>query len=164
MGLYNAVLLPDVDFRDRLVDYAQDNYDEISDGYCLSHKVYPHITLCQFEADDQPMIFIEELFEPVFTLPNIRQGQGEHSGYNWVEWLVQKDEWLVQLQKGVKDALESEGAKVTTGIGESYHPHMTFCRTPKQEIDDIPLAMIEQSDKPWIFTIGESDKNGQFLG
>ena len=57
MGYFNAVLLPDVEFRDRAVDYAQEKYRDISDGYCLSRNVYPHISLCQFEADDPPMIF-----------------------------------------------------------------------------------------------------------
>ncbi len=164
MGYFNAVLLPDVDFRDRVVEYAQENYSKKSDGYCLSHNVYPHITLCQFEADEQPMIFIDEVFNPVFTMPNIREGQGIHQGYNWIEWVVKKDDWIVQLQKTVGGALESEGLKVNTSIGELYHPHMTFCRIAKDHTDDVPLAMVEQSDTPWIFTIGESDKNGQFLG
>ena len=164
MGYFNAVLLPDVDFRDRVVDYAQDKYSDISDGYCLSHKAYPHITLCQFEADDPPMIFIDGLFNPVFTEPKIREGKGNHQGYSWVEWIVQKDDWVVQLQDTVRGALESEGIKVTAIEGEDYYPHMTFCRTPKEISDDIELAMVEQSNKPWIFTIGSSDLNGQFLG
>tara|TARA_R110002126_G_scaffold291807_1_gene459617 strand:- start:42661 stop:43155 length:495 start_codon:yes stop_codon:yes gene_type:complete len=164
MGYYNAVLLPDVAFRDRIVDYAQDKYSDISDGYCLSHNVYPHITLCQFEADEQPMIFIEELFNPVFTEASIREGKGSHVGFSWIEWVVKKDNWLVKLQETVRGALESEGINVEAAKGSHYYPHMTFCRTPKEKAGNIPLAMIEQSDKPWIFTVGCSDKNGQFLG
>ena len=72
MPLFNAVLLPAVDFRDRLVDFAQDKYADIAGGYCLSKSVYPHITLAQFKADDQPMIFIDGLFNPIFESFNIR--------------------------------------------------------------------------------------------
>lgn len=164
MGYFNAVLLPDVDFRDRVVDYAQDKYSQISDGYCLSHKVYPHITLCQFETVEQPMIFIDGLFDPIFTDANIRDGEGDHLGHSWIEWIVQKDDWIVELQNTVREALESEGAKVTSAQAELYFPHMTFCRVPTDKAQNAPLAMVEQSDKPWIFTIGSSDPNGQFLG
>lgn len=164
MGYYNAVLLPDVEFRDRIVDYAQDKYSDVSDGYCLSHNVYPHITLCQFEADEQPMIFIDELFNPVFTDADVREGKEIHEGFSWIEWVVKKESWLVKLQETVIGALASEGISVTSGKGEHYYPHMTFCRAPKEKTDNIPLAMAEQSDQPWMFTIGSSDKNGQFLG
>lgn len=164
MAYFNAVLLPDVGFRDRVVEYAQDKYRDISDGYCLSHKVYPHITLCEFEADEPPMIFIDELVHPVFIEANVRTGTGLHEGYSWVEWTVQKEDWIVQLQKTVRGALESEGLKVTTKQEEPFHPHMTFCRILSQKEDDVPLAMVEQSSKPWIFTIGSSDQMGQFLG
>lgn len=164
MAYFNAVLLPDVGFRDRVVEYAQDKYADVYEGYCLSHQIYPHITLCQFEADDQPMIFIDEVFHPVFTEANIREGKGIHQGYSWVEWLVQKDDSIVQLQETVRGALESEGIKVLTETGSDYSPHMTFCRIPVQKEDGIPVAMIEQSSRPWIFTIGSSDQMGQFLG
>lgn len=164
MGYFNAVLLPDVGFRDRVVDYAQQEYSDISNDYCLSHKVYPHISLCQFEADDPPMIFIDGLFNPVFTEPNVREGIGIHQGYNWIEWIVKKDDWIVQLQETVRGALKSEGVNVTAGKAEHYYPHMTFCRTSAERKDDVPLAVVEQSSKPWIFTIGSSDQNGQFLG
>ncbi|MCS5597624.1 MAG: hypothetical protein NZ828_10245 [Alphaproteobacteria bacterium] len=164
MRLFNAVLLPDVDYRDRLVNYAQNNYDKFSNGYCLSNKAYPHITLCQFKTDDQPMIFIDDLFTPIFTEPNIRPGDGIHKGYNWIEWLVKKDDWLVELQENVRDVLASEGAQVLTDSGPNYYPHMAFCRTSEKSLSNIPLAAVEQSEKPWIFTIGELDPNGQFLG
>ncbi len=164
MGYFNAVLLPDVEFRDRVVEYAQEKYSDISEGYCLSHKVYPHITLCQFEADDQPMIFVDELFSPVFTEVNIRKGKGIHQGYSWIEWVVQKDDWIVQLQETVRGALESEGINVINENGGHYYPHMTFCRIPEEKKGSTPLAVVEQVNKPWIFTIGSSDRNGQFLG
>lgn len=164
MELFNAVLLPGLDFRDRVVEYAIEHYTDIADGYCLSHKVYPHITLCQFEADEQPMVFFDDVFNPVFTDVNIRGGLGIHKGYNWIEWTVRKEGWLVHLQETVNSTLQSEGMKVTTGKGDKYHPHMTFCRTPEMDAKHIPLPSVEQSSVPWIFTIGSSDQNGQFLG
>ena len=164
MEYFNAVLLPGVDFRDRVVEYTIDNYIDIADGYCLSQKVYPHITLCQFQAEEPPMIFFDEVFTPVFTQVNMREGKGIHQGYSWIEWAVQKDGWLIQLQETVIGALESEGIKATTKKGKDFHPHMTFCRTLKTELEAIPLAAVEQPKTPWIFTIGSTDKNGQFLG
>lgn len=147
-----------------MVDYAQKKYSKISDGYCLSSKVYPHITLCQFEADDQPMIFNENVFNPIFTHADIRNGKGIHKNHSWIEWVVQKDQWLMDLQSSVTGALQSEGVKLTNASAEEYCPHMTFCRIPINRKDNVPLAAIEQSQRPWIFTIGSSDPNGQFLG
>lgn len=164
MAYFNAVLLPVADFKDRTVEYAQEKYADIAEGYCLSPTVYPHITLCQFQADDQPMIFIDGLFNPVFHEVHVRAGAGQHLGYSWVEWTVRKDDWLVQLQASVHDSLTSEGASVHTETGDTYYPHMTFCRIPQGKADDVELPMIEQSVKPWIFTIGMSDEAGQFLG
>lgn len=102
MGYFNAVLLPDVEFRDRVIDYAQEKYNNISDGYCLSHKIYPHITLCQFEADEQPMIFYDAVFNPIFTKANVRDGIGIHKGYSWVEWVVKKKIGLFNCIKQLK--------------------------------------------------------------
>ncbi|MEM6780411.1 MAG: hypothetical protein AAF569_00950 [Pseudomonadota bacterium] len=164
MALFNAVLLPAVDFRDRIVDYAQEHYAEISEGFCLSPTVYPHITLCQFEMDDQPMIFIDGLFNPVFETEKVRNGAGIHEGYQWIEWTVKKEDWLSELQETVHGALTQENALVTTAKGEEYQPHMTFCRLPKKDANSVDLPVIEQSNKPWIFTIGSSDRNGQFIG
>lgn len=164
MKHFNAVLLPPADFSDRVVEYAQDHYSDISDGYCLSHKVYPHITLCQFQAEEPPMIFVEEVFNPVFLDANIRNGTGIHGGFNWIEWTVKKDDWLVQLQNTIIGELEGEGIKANTKSGLHYHPHMTFCRVAEEKSHDIPLAQVEQTRVPWIFTIGSSDENGQFLG
>lgn len=164
MPLFNAVLLPAVDFRDRLVDFAQDKYAKIADGYCLSQTSYPHITLAQFEAEDQPMIFLEDVFEPQFTHFNLRDGSGDHDGFVWVEWAVQKEQWLSDLQNGVIESLKGEGANITSAIGDEYQPHLTFCRVPKSKEEKVDPALIEQAKLPWIFTIGSSDKNGQFLG
>ena len=164
MPLFNAVLLPSVGFRDRVVEFAQGKYADIADGYCLSTSVYPHITLAQFKAEDQPMLFIDGLFEPTFTTFNLRAGEGQHDGFTWVEWQVEKEGWITDLQSSVATALQEEGAEILSPLGDEYHPHMTFCRVPKAQENEIDPPLIEQSERPWIFTIGSMDENGQFLG
>jgi 2'-5' RNA ligase len=162
MQRFNAVLMPAGDFKDKAVELAQDNYADIADGYCLSHKVYPHITLCRFEAEDMPMVFVDGLFYPKITEFAVCEGEGKHEGYLWVQYSIDKEDWLVALQNSVRDNLGE--VKILSAQGDNYDPHMTFCRVPSRQKKAIKLLDILPNTKPWIFTIGHSDENGQFLG
>lgn len=162
MQKFNAVLMPSAGFKDKIVSMAQEHYTVIADGYCLSKKVYPHITLVQFAAEDMPMVFIDGLFQPRITGFRVREGEGKHAGYVWVQYDIAKEDWLVALQASVRESLGD--VEIRSNQGEKYEPHITFARIPKSEEAAIAHLSVIENNRPWIFTIGHSDENGQFLG
>ncbi len=165
LNYFNAVLVPPNDLAKELVAYAQNHFATIADGYCLSDTVCPHITLCQFEAEEIPHIDIaNEFIKPIYVLStDIRKGTDIHEGYYWLSLIVEKEDWLVDLQKSVYSQLEKLGCSVKTQTGDLYNPHVTFCRTKENiEFNKDVIGFIKET-KGWSFEIGQSDENGQYL-
>ncbi len=173
MGLYNAVLVPPADLSARITAYAQTHFGDIADGYCLSHDVFPHVTLCQFKTDAAPPAFsgfpgFDGPFDTELSGYGAHYGHGMHDGYSWVELLVYKTAALSALQKAVANHLSGHNIKSMTKIGDHYTPHVTFARVRNEDYKKLPNFVPPESffDKtaPWRFVCGRSDRNGQFLG
>ena len=85
MQYFNAVLRPPHELANALTLFAQENFSEVSDGCCLSNKVFPHITLCQFRANEMPNVSfgaINKVPEPMTY--NVRIGEGIHEGLSLI--------------------------------------------------------------------------------
>jgi len=82
MNFYNIVLLPPDNLRLKIIDFAQNNFSDKANGYCLSQDVFPHITLCQFKSENLPDLELNEINKtPIFDKLFIRDGQGQHEGF-----------------------------------------------------------------------------------
>ncbi|MEM7618336.1 MAG: hypothetical protein AAF244_03020 [Pseudomonadota bacterium] len=163
MDYYNAVLLPPEKVSKNIIKFATENYKEVSNGYCLGEGVFPHITLYQFKAHSVPNLqFDETIKTPTFLEMNIRTGTDIHEGFNWIELIVERDEWLMDMAESVREKLALQEVEILTRI---YNPHLTLCRTKLNRLGNIKFPFYIFSDKgDWIFKIGKSDRNGQFYG
>ncbi len=172
MASYNAVLIPPADLSARIVAYAGRHFFDIAQGYCLSEKSLPHVTLCQFKTHGMPPRFSGF---PGFTSPfditlsgyGAHYGRGPHQDYIWVELLVHKTGPLMALQKAVANYLAGHNIKPLTQGGDYYRPHVTLARMKIDAYQSMPNIMpgkeffgVAQS---WQFACGKSDRQGQFL-
>lgn len=166
MNYFNAVLRPPNELEEALTSFAQENFADKADGYCLSDKVFPHITLCQFKANAMPEISFDEIKKsPDPVKYNVGVGTGIHEGYVWAEILIKPEPWLYHLHEYVKNKLSSYDVEILT---KNYMPHQTFCRLPANQQDfaqsiKLPKMFLKQYEG-WTFEVGHSDGNGQYLG
>jgi len=166
MKYFNAVLKPPSGLDQQFIDFAQENFADKADGYCLSDKVLPHIKLCLFKADDLLDIYIDTISKvPEFVQYNVGIGREIHKGYVWAEIIIKPKAWLLHLHEYVKNKLNASGAEILT---KHYTPHITFCRLPESQKEfadsiEIPNIFFKPHDG-WTFEIGHSDVNGQYFG
>ena len=166
MQYFNAVLRPDIEFSKRAVEFVDKNLKGKAEGYCLSDKVLPHVTLCQFKAAEVPDLSFDNIQKaPDMMSYNVRKSDGIDDGYVWVEILVDPEAWLHHLHTYTKNKLDAHEVEILT---IDYVPHLTLCRAPiAQESDikqlDFPDDLLA-SQVEWKFEIGQSDINGQYFG
>lgn len=159
-------MLPPQNLARELVEYAQNNFLDKADGYCLSDNVHPHITLCQFQSEEMPLInVLDKLIKSVYILePETRKGTDIHADFYWLSLIVEKEDWLKNLQAEIHSQLSEKNYLVRTQTGDLYSPHITFCRTSeKVEFDNDVIGFIKETNG-WTFQVGRSDVNGQYLG
>ncbi len=163
MAYYNAVLLPPEELSQGITRCAA-FFSDIADGYCLSDKVFPHVTVYQFEAAGKLPDFKIAKSLPVFIGKfDTHMGEGIHEGHRWVDFEVMKTKEMLELQADVKKLLDEAGFRVLNKTGAAYRPHLTLCRLQKGA--DIPTRpMPSFPETLWRFAVGRSDRNGQFLG
>jgi 2'-5' RNA ligase len=166
MQYFNAVLRPSVGLSQKLVSFAQENFADKADGYCLSERVFPHITLCQFKADKMLEFTLNQILKsPEPIKYNVGTGVEIHKGYVWTEVIIKPEPWLISLHEYAKNKLQSFGAQTIT---KNYKPHQTFCRLPDSQKDfaeniKLPDVLLKKHEG-WTFEIGRSDENGQYFG
>ncbi len=170
MHYYNAVLLPPESLARKITDFAQSVFADQADSYCLSNKVLPHITLCQYQCNGETPDFseISSVLEVALAGYGARHGTKAHAGFMWPELTVYKTQSLVSLQGKVAAYLDNKGIKTTTDIGDYYWPHVTLCRIGETSYKSTSVLLLEDvsfgKNLPWTFAYGCSDENGQFLG
>ncbi len=162
MAYFNAVLLPPSELSAKLIAFAQENFAEVVDGYCLSADVLPHITLCQFKADTLPEITMNDIKAvPKLMQYQCRDGAGQHESYCWSQIDVESENWMYHLHEYVKNKLVPYDVEVLT---KNYKPHLTFCRVKADDVEkikiDIPAEFLTPV-KGWKVAIGTSNENGE---
>lgn len=163
MNYYNVVLLPPKELSEKLIAFAQDNFKDFADGYCLSESVFPHITLCQFKAEKVPNISMDNVNKtPCLMTPHIRVGSECYVG---VELVVKNDYWLLSLHNNIKHKLISKEVEILTN---DYSPHLTFCGVHENDQHKVNLNDVSEdllgTHEGWTVQVGNSDENGQYLG
>lgn len=175
MKRYNCAFVFDGALSKRLVDFSQDNFANVADGYCLSDSVCPHITVAQFACDDrskvQDMMYeIDGLsYDGVgfdFEAFAVRQGNNLNAGFQWVEFPIVKSKELETFHKDVIWIFKNYDIEPTSLIGDLYHPHVTLCRLPAQV--SVPSVQVDAGfmgpyEDGVCLIFGESDECGQLL-
>jgi len=168
MQRFNLALLP-VDgekFQPLFSSIAQKYFSECADDYILGDGALAHITLCQFDAHselDARSYFKKWAWGDQLSLSldsfNRRTGSGEHSGRYWVEFLIQKCDALIILQKQCAAQLAHHSVQNLTPV-DGYSPHITLARIDKafDGIVEVPFKA------PILFrlALGYSTGNGLF--
>lgn len=169
MQRFNLALLP-VDgekFQSLFSSVAQSTFCAWADDYILGEGALAHITLCQFDTSselDARSFFKKWAWGDQLSLSldryNCRTGSGEHSGRYWVEFLVQKCDPLINLQKQCVSELAHHNVRNLTPV-EGYSPHITLARLHKAFDDSVEVPF----KAPILFrsALGYSTGNGVFL-
>ena len=171
---HNIVLSFNDKTNSGFVQFAQDKFSSISDGYCLSEIVIPHVTLAQinlanFSAQEDLIASLSSINpENICLNPEgfaFRYGSSTHTGKIWIEIIIQKTKALLDVHNDVCKTLEIFDLKPLNAYGKNYHPHITFCRMSLDH--QIPQILLPQNfvhpiKKPFL-CFGESDPNGQLL-
>lgn len=175
MQKLNCVFVFDGATSGGFVDFAQEHFSDKADGYCLADNIYPHITVAQFSCGDEGvlqdvMYEIDSLsYEGIHFHFNdfvIRDGDGKHTGYQWAEFPVTKNEELESFHRQVVGILRKYGVEPTSKVDDEYHPHITICRIP----EGVSPASVEGAENisgcyqgDVCLITGHSDENGQLL-
>jgi 2'-5' RNA ligase len=170
---FNIALLPaDENLAYTCTYLAQTNFKEQSAEYLLGDDAYPHITICQFRAEqdqaNQIWSSIENMqtesillkFGHIYILPC----SGIHAGKTWVGLTVIKAVKLVQLQKSIYETLSKLGVESATKA-TNYSPHLTWARCEGDKpitITLMPPKELWQKQYAFNLTIGLSDINGAY--
>jgi 2'-5' RNA ligase len=152
--------------RQSLVRIAQMHYAAMAKNYCLSDKIIPHLTLCQFYANDIKALptRLNEMRIPKYIKMahgHIRRGRNEHEGFDWVEIAVEKDRALTTLKSKVDEVLDFFEMYKRTPGGIEYSPHITLARVSAGTKVAVPISV--DGLIPCILALGRIDTNGQLL-
>ena len=164
---------------------AQMLFSPVHDGYLLSDNSLPHITVCQFECDnenDVQVIWkqIEKLnirpfsprftglsfikpFSPRFTGLSFIKGVGVHEEYYWAELSVARDQEMMKVHQLAAGIIRSKGLACLNDSDNLYRPHLTLARIRLPDtIQRWPDALLTNTSD-FKFALARGDNNGQYL-
>ncbi len=148
-------------------------FEGVADGYCLGkERALPHLTLCQFSAEDDPGAL--RLAEPFLSRPldiapvgfYINPDIADIRESLWIGYAVTRAAALIALQSRILEALAGKGVEIFTHKGDSYFPHFTLARVQRTAID-FPAAFFAKGiiggSVECRICLGRSGPMGQFL-
>lgn len=175
---YNIAACP-VEARicDQLFEKAS-LFEGMADGYCLGKgRALPHLTLCQFSAEDD--LSALRLAEPFLSFPldiapvglyinpdvtGIRESLWPEA--LWIGYTALRAAALMALQSRILEDMTGKGVEVFTQKGDSYFPHFTLARVRRTAIE-FPAAFFAKGvigdSVGCRVCLGRSDPMGQFL-
>ncbi len=175
MQRYNIALLPtDAGLAEYCVAFAQQNFRAQQDGYLLGNNAVPHVTLCQFHAEEPALAALwpklrvmnaGHLCSLQFSGVYFSPGRNEHSGMSWAGFAVAVQDELSALQGAVHDAVTGQGLIARTAKGVDYFPHLTLARL---DVLAIPALQSWPDQDFWDqsygfgLSLGLSDENGVY--
>jgi hypothetical protein len=145
---YNIALIPKSN-NDAIVKCAQ-KFSTTSDQYQLGSHALPHVTLCQFEADENEIDISLEFKNFSYITFN-----------NTIFWIS-----LIPDQRSVLDKMhQTVSNAINLTINKFYDPHMTLISTTdteyKKKAGDVTKSYDSITDI-FILSMGECDAIGQF--
>lgn len=170
---FNLALVPEsMDFSRQLTTTARAAFGDTSRGYLLGPRAIPHMTVCQFRADDDDHARriartsslavdgnIAVAVDSVYFRPRPDLG----TDFFNAGLLVTKTPEIEMGQHAVHQHIEQQGGEPLTAVDEGYWPHFTMAYTNRTEIDPSLLsgwAFGRQKLRP---VLGHCDENGQLL-
>lgn len=159
---YNIALLPQTQ-SDAIINLSH-LFANIADSYLLGEKSLPHVTLCQFEADEAELDLIWK--SVCASLPNksVRLTFNEFScvtkqNFNWISLLPNEIDVLNKIHSKITSIIKTP---VRNSIKE-YDPHMTLINSQdpnyQRAIENISYSPLMDT---FVIALGKSDGVGQF--
>ena len=151
---FNLALYPqDAHLANACVELAQANFKDQASEYLLDENAHPHVTLCQFQANEEQLESIwsdvekldfkaarEGARELDFGLDSnlkalklrfhhfyIKPGFHFHKDKYWLGLAMSATAELVALQKALHSLLAKMNIETST-LPQSYFPHLTLAR------------------------------------
>lgn len=166
---YNIGLLPDEVTSTLLIENAN-LLRPHTNGYLLGDNALPHVTLCQFTADEAQLTSIKSALDTlqknisVRTLnQEIRTGTGLHQGFDWVQTAIESMPELWTLQKDVFELIIKHQADALNHP-DTYEPHITYGRVANKMCDNSVLSLFKDLPDTLHLTLGlgRSTPNGEW--
>jgi len=160
---YNLALIP-LSKSKEFVDVAE-KFSNIADKYLLGNNSHPHITLYQFEADENQ---IDNIWRKACDEWNHKLINLELATFSYITF--DKDTYWISLLPKDSDILH-EMHSIIAGIlqlptKQNYDPHLTLINTKnavqKDEIEHLSKSFIPIVDS-FKLAVGKSDNIGQFI-
>lgn len=162
---YNIALVS-VQHPEAYIKLARKYFKQDSEGYLLGPHSLPHITLCQFLADESVLFtLIPELEKadksPPIHLTGLRFSNKHNSSLWGASISVRRSPELISLVEFVVNLLQKYKLVPLNSVGDLYTPHLTLARVNCINIKDFPKDIFIGD----LFTLalGESDELGQFI-
>jgi 2'-5' RNA ligase len=159
---YNLALMPMTISED--VVRLSHAFSDIADKYVLGEKSLPHVTLCQFEAEEDEIDSIwkkvcekwrEEPIDLVFEKFSCLTFDNQ---VYWVSLLPNNTDALHDMHRRIAGIINQP-------IKKSFDPHMTLINTKNKEYD-AKVDKYSRSYKPlrdmFLLKLGRCDDVGQF--
>lgn len=133
MKRYNIALVFNNEVSDKIISYATSLYKIMESDVILGKNSQPHMTIAQFEVDQErakniwdscipSIIETPQLnFSGLTVLPSSKGGA-------WIEISVLKSKSLLILQDTVKKIIDPF-TELKNDFGDSYRPHVTIAHT-----------------------------------
>jgi 2'-5' RNA ligase len=169
---YILALVPTREVATTYIQTAQTLFGNHHDSYLLSEKVSPHITVCQFETEQESKATLfwhqidtlsnRKLF-PRLTGVSFQKGMGKLKEFYWAEVSVAREEALMKVHQFALDALEKCGLHSVNDSGDLYRPHITLARIRLPEtIQRWPDELFEDQGE-YKLALALGDDHGQYL-
>jgi 2'-5' RNA ligase len=160
---YNIGLIPATE-SDQIIAFAK-NFSTIADKYLLGEKSIPHVTICQFVAEESHLANIWEdvckSLERLSVELTFEKFSCVTAGNSfWVSLLPDDCETLNVMQNTVKKLVKNP----VKNTFDYYDPHMTLIDTKEEKYEDtvkkLSASYIPIKDT-FVVSLGKSDDLGQ---
>jgi 2'-5' RNA ligase len=188
---FNLALYPqDAHLASACVALAQANFKEQASEYLLGENAHPHVTLCQFQANEEQLESIWSAVEKLglggvreldlglnsnrkalklrFHHFYIKPGFHFHKDKYWLGLAMSATAELMALQKALHTLLTQLNIESPT-LPHAYFPHLTLARchaadyAHPPQIRELPALDIWQQDFVFQVSLGRSNEYGAYL-
>lgn len=159
---YNLALLP-MTINDDVIKLSH-TFSEYADRYILGENSLPHVTLCQFETEEDAIESIWEKVcekwgeEPIYLIFDKFSCLTFDNQVYWLSLLPNNTDALLDMHKKIVDIINQP-------VKKSFDPHMTLINTKNKEYE-VKVNEYSRSYQPirdmFILKLGRCDDVGRF--
>lgn len=170
---YILALVPPKNYEQHYIQASQRLFSDLYDGYLLSEKSSPHITICQFKcANNKEVVKVWEQVEKLDTLSlqprflgiGFEKGTGAHQAFYWAAIAVARDEAIMKLHRDALRVIQSLGYTCLNDSNDLYRPHLTLARILLPDrIQKWPETLLDSTGGEFRLALAQGDENGQYI-